>query len=191
MGWLRMDIAGTIRRHPGRTAVAAVVALALFVFGMLWFTPWRLFTDEAVNEAAPGGSAPVAETSDEGVTMGEQTAASEDRPIELATGEFFGLEHESHGRAVVIATGDQQRFLRFEDFETSNGPDLLVYLSTKGADPNEWRGYDEDFIDLGPLKGNVGNQNYEIPAEVDLEKYSTAVVWCRRFEVGFAAANLA
>ncbi len=122
--------------------------------------------------------------------MGEQSAPSEDHPIELATGEFVSLEHETRGRAVVIATGDERRFLRFEDFETSNGPDLLVYLSTKSADPNEWRGYDADFIDLGALKGNVGNQNYAIPQGVDLGRYRSAVVWCRRFEVGFAVAAL-
>jgi hypothetical protein len=85
-----------------------------------------------------------------------------------------------------------ERFLRFEDFETSNGPDLLVYLSSKTpSGTDDWHGYDQDFVDLGPLKGNVGNQNYRIPADVDVDRYSTAVVWCRRFEVGFAAATLA
>ena len=187
-----MDVAGAVRRHPGRTAVAALVAAALFVFGMLWFTPWRLFTDDPVNEALPGSAAPIVdEMPGDPAAMGGQAAPTEDRPIELASGEFVGLEHESRGRAVVIATGDRERFLRFEEFETSNGPDLVVYLSTKSADPNDWHGYDSDFVDLGALKGNVGDQNYAIPEDVDLEKYSTAVVWCRRFEVGFAAADLA
>ena len=181
-----MDIGGTIRRHPGRIAVAAVVALALFVFGMLWFTPWRLFTDDPVSESLPG-TEPVSE----GQMVDEMPGMMQPpRPDALAEGEFVSLEHESRGTALVIE-GDGTRFLRFEDFETSNGPDLVVYLSTKDADPNDWHGYDADFVDLGTLKGNVGNQNYEIPADVDLEKYSTAVVWCRRFEVGFAAADLA
>jgi len=66
-----------------------------------------------------------------------------------------------------------------------------VYLSAKETAGNDdWHGYDQDFVDLGTLKGNVGNQNYLIPADVDLDRYSTAVVWCRRFEVGFAAAVL-
>ncbi|MGH2683899.1 MAG: DM13 domain-containing protein [Actinomycetota bacterium] len=180
-----MDIAGTIRRHPGRTAAAAVVALALFVFGMLWFTPWRLFTDDPVNESLPG-AAPAA---DEQLVVPGMTRPAE--PAALVEGRFVSLEHDSRGRAAVIETPDGKRYLRFEDFSTSNGPDLVVYLSTKVADANDWHGYDADFVDLGGLKGNVGNQNYEIPADVDLEEYSTAVVWCRRFEVGFAAADLA
>ena len=110
----------------------------------------------------------------------------------ILDGGFLSLEHESRGIARVLEDADGKRFLRFEEFETSNGPDLLVYLSAKEpSGPDDWHGYDADFVDLGPLKGNVGNQNYEIPAGVDLEKYSTAVVWCRRFEVGFAAARLA
>jgi hypothetical protein len=175
-----------IRRHPGRTVVAAVVALGLFIFGMLWFTPWRLFTDDPVNESLPG-TAPASEEQMVDEMPGMLQPAE---PGSLAEGQFVGLEHESKGRALVIET-DGTRFLRFEDFETSNGPDLVVYLSTKDADPNDWHGYDADFVDLGTLKGNVGSQNYEIPSDVDVEKYSTAVVWCRRFEVGFAAADLA
>ena len=101
------------------------------------------------------------------------------------------MEHESRGLARVLEDADGERFLRFEDFETSNGPDLRVYLSTKAPEgPDDWHGYDADFVDLGSLKGNVGNQNYGIQRGVDLDKYSTAVVWCRRFEVGFAAATL-
>jgi hypothetical protein len=112
--------------------------------------------------------------------------------VTVAQGEFISLEHDTTGRAVVLETGDGTRFLRFEEFATSNGPDLLVYLSAKSpSGSDDWYGYDQDFVDLGPLKGNVGSQNYEIPPGVDLDRYSTAVVWCRRFEVGFAAATLA
>jgi hypothetical protein len=93
---------------------------------------------------------------------------------------------------VVLEAPSGRRFLRFEGFETSNGPDLVVYLSAKEpAGPDDWHGYDQDFVDLGALKGNVGSQNYEIPEGTDLDRYSTAVVWCRRFTVGFAAAPLA
>lgn len=177
-------IKGTIRRHPGRTAIAAVVAAGLFGFGLWWFTPWRLFTDDPVSEAIP--------VSGTEMGVGAEEPAAEMAPATLAEGRFISLEHESTGRALVLETADGNRFLRFEDFETSNGPDLLVYLSTKKpAGTDDWYGYDQDFVDLGPLKGNVGSQNYEIPKDVDLERYSTAVVWCRRFEVGFAAATLA
>lgn len=183
-----MDVTGAIRRHPGRTTAVAVLGLAALVIGFLWFRPDRLFTEDRVNEALPG--APAAQTENETAAEGD-TAAGEGSPSTLAEGEFISLEHETTGRAVVLETADGSRFLRFEDFETSNGPDLLVYLSSKTpAGTDDWYGYDQDFVDLGVLKGNVGSQNYKLPADVDLDRYSTAVVWCRRFEVGFAAATL-
>lgn len=183
-----MDVTGAIKRHPGRTAMLAFVGLTVAVAGFLWFRPDRLVTEDRVNEARPG--APAAQTERE--TAGEgDTAAGAGTPSTLAEGEFISLEHDTTGRAVVLETADGSRFLRFEDFETSNGPDLLVYLSAKTpAGSDDWHGYDRDFVDLGVLKGNVGNQNYQLPADVDLDRYGTAVVWCRRFEVGFAAATL-
>jgi hypothetical protein len=180
-----MDVAGAIRRHPGRAASVALVLVGIAVAGFLWFRPDRLFTDDTVNEAAPG------------VVPGEMDAPGMgplggSGPDMLARGRFISLEHATRGQALVLETADGRRFLRFEGFETSNGPDLVVYLSAKEpAGPDDWHGYDRDFVDLGPLKGNVGSQNYELPENVDLESYSTAVVWCRRFTVGFAAAPLA
>ena len=186
-----MDIRGMISRHPTRSAVIGALGVGAFVFGMLWFTPWRLFTDDAVDEALPPATTPMEMVVEGEPTEGEPSASSPRFEV-IVDGEFLSLEHESRGTARVLEDAGGKRFLRFEDFETSNGPDLLVYLSAKSpAGPDDWHGYDADFVDLGPLKGNVGNQNYEIPDGVDLGKYSTAVVWCRRFEVGFAAANLA
>jgi hypothetical protein len=179
-----MDVTGTIRRHPGWTAGAAVALLVLAVAAFLWFRPDRLFTEDRVDEAVPGAAV-------------EQTGAGAGEPAEaagpdvLSQGRFISLEHTTRGRAVILETADGRRFLRFEDFETSNGPDLVVYLSSKEpAGPDDWYGYDRDFVDLGPLKGNLGSQNYQLPKNVDLDRYSTAVVWCRRFTVGFAAAPL-
>jgi hypothetical protein len=179
-----MDVAGAIKRHPGRTTVAAVALLAIAMAGFLWFRPDRLFTEDPVNEAVPGVE--VGEMDTPGTDAGGASG-----PDVLARGRFISLEHPTRGQAVVLETGDGRRFLRFEGFETSNGPDLVVYLSAKKpAGPDDWHGYDQDFVDLGILKGNVGSQNYLIPKGVDLERYSTAVVWCRRFTVGFAAAPL-
>jgi hypothetical protein len=168
----------------------AVVGLVAFAFAMWWFTPWRLFTDDPVDEGLPTASSRMGSVAETEPMEGE-IPEPRDSFTTLAQGEFISLEHETRGRAVIIEAADGERFLRFEDFETSNGPDLLVYLSAKTpAGTDDWHGYDADFVDLGALKGNVGNQNYEIPADVDLERYSTAVVWCRRFVVGFAAAPL-
>ena len=86
-------------------------------------------------------------------------------------------------------TAGGRRYVRFEDFETSNGPALKVYLSAAPASgPGD--GFDDRFVDLGDLKGNIGSQNYTIPAGVRLDRYRSVVVWCKRFSVPFAAAPL-
>ena len=106
-----------------------------------------------------------------------------------AAGSFIDRSHPTEGSAQVLGDGSGQRFLRFEDFRTDNGPDLNVYLSA--ASPDAAAGdFDDDFVDLGDLKGNVGSQNYEIPAGLDLDHYSTVAIWCVRFGVVFGAAEL-
>jgi hypothetical protein len=181
-------VPAVVRRHPRAVAFGAVLGLGALVFGLLWFEPQKLFVEQRVNEALPGapaaGMGEMQEDPDSGGQGGLQRQV-------LAEGDFVGLEHETVGRALIVETADGRRFLRFEGFETSNGPDLVVYLSSKTpAGPDDWYGYDRDFVDLGALKGNVGSQNYLVPGDVDLDRYSTAVVWCRRFTVGFAAAEL-
>jgi hypothetical protein len=180
-----MDLTGAIRRHPGRTFALIAVILIGAVAGFLWFRPDRLITDDPVSEAVPGAGAVELEEGEGGTESGPTG------PEVLARGRFISLEHATRGQAVALETSGGRRFLRFEGFETSNGPDLVVYLSAKEpAGPDDWHGYDQDFVDLGVLKGNVGSQNYQIPEGTDLDRYSTAVVWCRRFTVGFAAAVL-
>ena len=93
------------------------------------------------------------------------------------------------GTALVLNDGSAQRFLRFENFSTDNGPDLNVYLTTSDANADTGT-FDDEFIDLGNLKGNIGDQNYEIPPEVDLSRFDTVVVWCVRFSTPFTAADL-
>ena len=109
--------------------------------------------------------------------------------VRLVEGSFIDRSHPTEGVAVVLNDGTQQRFLRFEDFATDNGPDLNVYLSSAPADASAGE-FDDDFVDLGDLRGNVGAQNYEIPTDVDLSHHSTVVIWCVRFSVAFGAAEL-
>lgn len=185
-----MSVTGVIRRHPARTATVLAMGAAVAVAGFLWFRPDRLITDREVDEALPGAAAQPAEM-EQGAAPGQEGSGGRQTLTSVAAGRFISLEHETRGTALVVETAGGRRFLRFEGFETSDGPDLLVYLSTKEpAGSDDWYGYDGDFVDLGALKGNVGDQNYEIPGNVNLDRYSTAVVWCRRFEVGFAAATL-
>jgi hypothetical protein len=109
----------------------------------------------------------------------------------LLEGRFHDGAHQGKGRASVYRLADGRRVLRLSDFETSNGPDLQLYLvaavDAKDNDTVKTAG----FVTLGALKGNQGNQNYDVPAEVDLGKYQAVTVWCRRFGVNFTTAPLA
>jgi hypothetical protein len=90
--------------------------------------------------------------------------------------------HKAEGLAKVINLADGRTFLRLENLKATNGPDLYVYLST-GKDAS-------DIVNLGRLKGNIGNQNYEIPAGTDLSKYDTVLIWCKAFWTLFGSAKL-
>jgi hypothetical protein len=103
----------------------------------------------------------------------------------LLTGSFVGVGdgiHDAQGIAKVIPIEGGGDVLRLEDLVVTNGPDLYVYLSTdKSA---------SDFMNLGRLKANIGNQNYLIPVGTDLSKYDTVLIWCRAFSVLFGGADL-
>ena len=90
--------------------------------------------------------------------------------------------HKVEGVAKVINLADGSTFLRLENLKATNGPDLYVYLST-GKDAS-------DIVNLGRLKGNIGNQNYEIPSGTDLMKYNTVLIWCKAFSTLFGSAKL-
>lgn len=162
-----MQLQTMISRRRVWTA-AAVAAVALIAFVLYWFQPQALFMNQTVEEALPAGAA-----------VDENGSG----------GNFIGIGHSTSGRAVIIELEDGSRFLRLENLETDNGPDLRVYLSTEAAE-GDASAFDDDFLDLGALKGNMGDQNYEIPSDADISAYQSAVIWCRRFSVGFGAAPL-
>jgi hypothetical protein len=190
----------TIRRHPWRWALAVVLVAGAIGFALYWFAPWNLIVDRRVDEALPtvtsdARDAP-ASTSGEGTGTG--TEGTDDEPavdaparIALARGAFRGLEHATSGTALLVQLADGSRFLRLEDLETSNGPDLRVIVTDRPLS-QDWHVWDDgEYVDLGPLKGNLGSSNYRIPADLDLSGFRTAVIWCRRFSVGFGVAPLA
>jgi hypothetical protein len=109
----------------------------------------------------------------------------------LAQGQFYNVVHEGHGTATVYQFADGSRVLRLGDFEVLNGPELHVYLVP--IDPVEHTvGVEIDgSLDLGQLKGNIGSQNYDLPAGLDLTPYHSVVIWCQPFKVPFIAAPLA
>jgi hypothetical protein len=105
----------------------------------------------------------------------------------LRSGEFEPVEHAARGTASVLRGSGGGNVLTLTDFEVDNGPDLRVYLV---AGPARDESEVEDFEDLGALKGNKGDQQYELPDDVDLDRYTTVVIWCRAFSVSFARASL-
>jgi Electron transfer DM13 len=139
----------------------------------LWgaFRPERLFVNAKVNEAMPAGLTNVSE-------------------IVLASGSFHSVAHDSKGTASVYQLADGKRFLRFTNFETSNDPDVHVYLVAANDASDSETVRKAGFLELSSLKGNIGDQNYDIPASVDLSKYRAVTIWCKRFSVNFGTAPL-
>jgi hypothetical protein len=126
-----------------------------------------------------------------GVNFG-QAALTEpmSMPVKVAEGSFRGIAHETKGTASIYQLPEGRKVLRFSNFETSNGPDVHVYLVAAPDAQDNDTVKNAGFIDLGSIKGNIGDQNYDLPADVDLAKYRAVTVWCKRFGVNFATAPI-
>lgn len=157
--------------------IAAIAAITIY-----YTSP--LFINTTVDESLPTGA------------MHEKDAMTEKEVMEsntkiILTGNFIGVGdgiHNAEGMSKVLAVNDgktEHRILRLENFKSTNGPDLYVYLS------KDARSISDGYIELGRLKGNIGNQNYHIPDDVNLDEYSYALIWCKQFSVLFGYANLA
>ncbi|PSJ24810.1 electron transporter [Streptosporangium nondiastaticum] len=174
---------GRVRRVLRRPAVIGVLVVGVLAVtaGLVWFQPWKLWVNETVREAVP-------------------TAAGAARPGDgtdgvrtLATGELISHEHRTSGSVRILQLPDGSRVLRLEHLDTSNGPDVKVLLSDAPVKPGEdgWRVFDDGaHRSLGSLKGNKGDQNYVVPADVDLSRYTSVSIWCDRFDVSFGATAL-
>ena len=147
-----------------------VVALAILV---LWyaFRPERLVVNRRVDEALP-------------------TAQGSSSAVPLAAGQFYSILHPTSGTATIYQMGDGTRVLRFTGFNTSNGPDVHVYMVAADDAKDIATVQNAGFIDLGVIKGNIGDQNYTLGADLDLAKYRAVSIWCKRFSVNFGAAAL-
>jgi hypothetical protein len=108
----------------------------------------------------------------------------------LVQGEFHNADKAGKGTATVYALANGKRVLRLSDFETDNGPDLHVRLIAADDAKDTASVAKADHVEVAKLKGNKGNQNYELPEKVDLGKYRVVSIWCNRFSVNFAAAPL-
>ena len=170
-----------------KSIIFAIIAAAIAIpVGVYAASP--LFINTTIDEPAPVVAGEQMEDKDammgdRDVSMADNSDAMMDEPL---SGSFVGVNdgiHNAQGAAKVISLEDGSSVLRLEDFQSTNGPDLYVYLSTdKGA---------SDYVELGKLKANIGNQNYEIPEGTDLSKYDTVLIWCKQFSVLFGSAELA
>jgi len=164
----------------GAFLTAVLVYLAVGVFGVQ-----TLFYDTEVNEdfaATPPAS------EEQGPS---QTAASAPRgPVVVSSGRFHPVAHPGTGDAIVYRLEDGTHVLRLENLDIFNGPALYVYaVAAKDASDGKTV-LDAGFLNLGPLKGNKGNQTYELPADFDSNKHRSISIWCQRFSVNFATAPL-
>jgi len=147
--------------YMGKAKIGVTIAVAVLVTIIVVYAAGPLFFDVTVNEEMPAAS------------------------LAIPMGNFIGIGdgiHDAVGEVFVIEAEDGSKFLRFENFKASNGPDLYVYLAT-----------DEtalDYVSLGKLKGNIGNQNYLIPPGTDLSNQDTVLIWCKQFSVLFGSAKL-
>ena len=125
-------------------------------------------------------------------TATEPPAAATENPDAaiFAQGDFYNVVHDGHGQATIYELADGSRLLRLDDFQVLNGPDLHVYLTASNQILNETGGELPLGVDLGLLKGNIGNQNYDLPDNLDLSQYHSVVIWCKTFRVPFIAAPL-
>lgn len=193
---------------------AALVFLAALIAVAAWFLVSPLFIDDAVDEEFPlvletgelDMSAVMSMPKTERRSMMQaimvaaanapDVSAVEPMPLAspavVAEGRFIDADavHKGSGRAALYQLPNGGHVVRFEDFRATNGPSLVVYLAKHPAPKLAADVVDGGFASLGKLKGNVGNQNYEVPAGIDVSEYHSVVIWCELFGVLFSPASL-
>jgi hypothetical protein len=161
-----------LQRIPRSMRVLGALGAVVLAVGAWWaFRPERLFVDERVSEAFPAGTAS---------TSASASSAPAGAKV-LSSGRFTGYAHETAGIATVYEVSD---------FRTSNGPDVKITFVAAAEAKDDATVKRAGYLSIAPMKGNVGDQNYELPADLDLSTYRTVVIWCERFAVNFGAASL-
>jgi hypothetical protein len=186
-----------------RTWIVAGLVVAVPVLALGWWLGSPLFIDNEVNEEFPMSAGAVipddmtaveVETAMAEAAEEPNTESNEDMPepgpTALLTGEFDDFDdlHRGSGRATIYRLEDGSQVLRLEDLEVTNGPDLHVLLvpDPDPASRDDVTGY----LDLGKIKGNIGDQNYDIPSDVDVAQYGSVVIYCQPFHVIFSVATV-
>ncbi|OGX79966.1 electron transporter [Exiguobacterium sp. SH31] len=160
-----------------------IVLVIIMVVG--WWLISPLFLDQTVDEGLPPVSTDTVDMIEdsEAETSEAEDETMDPTPLSLSGMFMDGEKNYKTSGTIQTINVDDALYLRFEDFQTTNGPDLFVYLIQPGMDTTEG-------ISLGALKGNTGNQNYLVPEDVDLTQYSTVVIWCRAFDADFGIGEL-
>ena len=205
-----------IREHRRLAIAGGVLAVGLGIFVIVWFEPHKLFIDERVDEGLEGFSSPVAADTTTVVpttttttpattappdsdsttstttttTSTTTTTAAPSGPVVLHQSELQSPGKAGTGDVFLIELEDGSRVIRVENLDVGNGPDLRVILSPSELVDDRDAYHVDGFYDLGELKGNQGNQNYEIPDGVDLSEYATVAIFCIRFNYTFNAATI-
>lgn len=150
--------------------VGLICGIIGFVLGnAFWYLASPLWIDREVSEA---------------LVLGDESKT-------LSTGQFKDADsaHRGKGEVAIIQTGGQT-LVRFTEFEVTNGPDLYVWL-VEAASPTDSRAVkDSEWVELGVLKGNIGDRNYTVPAGINVADYGSVVIWCKQFGVLFASADI-
>ena len=191
-----------------------IVIVSVAVLAAAWFFASPLFIDEAVDESfdfvLEDGRVDmpmIMAMPDEKrrSMMNEIMAAAEaapdtkaaeampdDAPRVVARGSFVDADaiHKGSGIATLYALPDGRHVVRFEDFRTTNGPVLVVYLAKHPSPTEASHVTDAGYINLGKLKGNVGNQNYVVPPGTNIDDFNSVIIWCELFGVLFSPAAL-
>jgi hypothetical protein len=153
------------------------IGVVVVALGWYAFRPELLFVNKSVSEGFPAS------------TVASNTPSTMISPRQLATGQFKGYAHETAGTAGIYEVNGK-RVLRLTDFKTSNGPDVHVYLVAAPDAMDDATVKKAGFLDLGSMKGNMGDKNYDVPDDADLKKYQSVTIWCARFNVNFGTAPL-
>jgi len=151
------------------------IAIPVFVLGFLagaafWYLFSPAFIDRVVSEELPAGF-----------------QLSESR-----SGDFRDADggHRGSGKAQVLVSPAGGALLRFTDFKVTNGPDLEVWM-VRDPDPKKSADVEaSQWLSLGPLRGNKGDQTYVIPEGTDIGEWGSVVIWCEQFSVLFSVATL-
>lgn len=178
----------------------------VILLGAGWYLLSPLFIDTRVDETFPDTTTGISETSliNEEMTS-ESTVEQEDvevpetgkvsevpEPLPLLSGVFEDVDivHKGKGSAEIYLLPSGSKVLRLEDFEVTNGPGLHIILSAHPRPRSSADVKDMGYLDLGNLKGNIGNQNYTLPDSVDIPEFKSVVIYCYPFNVVFSTAML-